>query len=312
MLSRWMSSPSPAFTGDSGDIYAETPMCDASGVCGEDPNMASPRTKFTAKSKEEYRQWWMTHEALKISATEFSKTISTDNNGSLKNKRQPLVFLGDSITESWLGTRMGKPARRCDGIPQVFENRFSSDLYYKLVLAIGGDQTQHLLYRLQHGELTSEIATRQDVVFVLMIGTNNIGYGHLPNDASKGILKVTDYLLAHTNGRIILMHLLPRDDSFKLERLCPPRCDKNGKPFASFAPAIDKVNKAIDNFVLKLKQQYGQERLSLVDCGGPFVSSSSSNNEVADALMPDMLHPNAAGHELLASCIVSCITRNNC
>ena len=311
LLLRW-TAPHLSNNNDDEDIYNSTQMCNALGVCGEDPSIASPRTIFSAKSKEQYHRWWATHDALKTSALEFSKTLSETPKES--NKQQPLVFLGDSITESWLGMNMGVPEKRCIGIPQVLKNQFGGDLFNSLVLAIGGDQTQHLLYRLEHGELPAKVAARPDAIFVLMIGTNNIGSGHLPKETGEGVWKVTDYLLTRTNGRVILLHLLPRGDFFKLERLCPPRCDMNGQPFSSFSPAIDKVNQAIQNFVPKLQQQYGKQRLSLADCGEPFLSNNENNRnqEVIDTLMPDKLHPNAAGHELLASCILDCVNGKTC
>lgn len=312
VLLRWSGHAPHLPNDDDEDVYKTTHMCDALGVCGEVPSISSPRTKFSAKSKEQYHRWWATHDALKASALEFSKTISETPNEN--NKQLPLVFLGDSITESWLGVNMGIPEKRCIGIPQVLKKRFGSDLFNTLVLAIGGDQTQHLLYRLEHGELPSKVAARPDAIFVVMIGTNNIGSGNLPKETGEGVWKVADFLLTHTNGRVILLHLLPRGDNFKLERLCPPRCDKKGQPFASFSPAIDKVNQAIHDFVPKLQHQYGKERLSQTDCGEPFLSNNdnSLNKEVVDTLMPDKLHPNTAGHELLASCILDCINRKTC
>ena len=49
-----------------------------------------------------------------------------------------LVFYGDSITESWLGTGCGGACGgRCDGIPKVFDDYFGN--YSRIVLAVGGE-----------------------------------------------------------------------------------------------------------------------------------------------------------------------------
>jgi len=58
-------------------------------------------------------------------------------------------------------------------------------------------------------------------------------------------------------------------------------------------PAVTKVNEGM------LKRLGSRERIKLVDCSQDFVG----NPEVDEQLMPDKLHPNAAGHEKLAVCI---------
>ena len=49
-----------------------------------------------------------------------------------------LVFYGDSITETWRGTDGGHPCSRCAGVPEVFQEYFSSQ-YSTTVLAVGGE-----------------------------------------------------------------------------------------------------------------------------------------------------------------------------
>lgn len=48
-----------------------------------------------------------------------------------------LLFYGDSITETWRGTDMGRPCSRCEGVPKVFSQYFGSK-YKSEVLAVGG------------------------------------------------------------------------------------------------------------------------------------------------------------------------------
>ena len=47
-----------------------------------------------------------------------------------------VVFYGDSITETWRGTDMGRECRRCAGVPTVFKEYFGK--YATAVLAVGG------------------------------------------------------------------------------------------------------------------------------------------------------------------------------
>ena len=46
------------------------------------------------------------------------------------------MFYGDSITETWRGTDMGRACRRCRGVPAVFGKYFGK--YSTAVLAVGG------------------------------------------------------------------------------------------------------------------------------------------------------------------------------
>lgn len=285
------------------DFFLTTPMCDpVSGDCGEDPVLASPRTIHSAKNRVQYEQWWKAHTALAETAASYAESVN-------HNPKVPLILVGDSITESWLGTNMGNSEKRCEGIPDVLNKRFSD--YNTLVLAIGGDQTQHVLYRLQHGELVPNIKTNKQAIFTLLIGTNNLGSGILPGPTAAGVLAVTEYLLRVTAGRIILQQLLPRGDSHRLAALCPPRCSSKSTstPFTSFMPAVQKVNQALQDSIHDLQIKY-PSRLSLVDCGSPFVGSQEK--KVNGRLMPDQLHPNAAGHQLLANCLLDCIEHKTC
>lgn len=137
--------------------------------------------------------------------------------------KSPVVLIGDSITESWRGTSYGTPKARAKGVPEVLANSaLAPPEHSSLVLAISGDQTQHLLWRLEQGELPYALAQRKDAVFVVLIGTNNIGNGHLPLPTSKGVLAVGEWLLTHTRGFLLLVHLLPRADGFRVSPTSPP------------------------------------------------------------------------------------------
>lgn len=57
-----------------------------------------------------------------------------------------LVFYGDSITETWRGTDMGRPCSRCTGVPAIFQKYFGSK-YDSEVLAVGGTASTHFPVR---------------------------------------------------------------------------------------------------------------------------------------------------------------------
>ena len=74
---------------------------------------------------------------------------------------------------------------------------------------IGGDQTQHVLWRLQNGELdgiTPKVA-------VLMIGTNNIG-GHKADQIADGIMSIVKTIQEKSpKTKVLLLGVFPRAKS---------------------------------------------------------------------------------------------------
>ena len=262
-------------------------MCGPDGQCREEPSTPSPRTRYTAKTSALQSAWTRFHEELARRAAAYAPT------------QKPLLLLGDSITEAWLGTSMNEDSERARGCPDVLAQKFPD--YSPLVLAISGDQTQHLLWRLQNGEWPSAIPS---ATVVVMIGTNNLGRGHLPGETARGVMAVASDVLMRLDGasKLLVLGLLPRGDGSRLlKRLCPPRCDKQGAPYASFMPAVSKVNSDVQQAVSDLHDQ----RVVFADCGAAFLDAAGA---VRERLMPDRLHPNAEGLGLLADCIRSTLS----
>lgn len=103
-----------------------------------------------------------------------------------------VAFVGDSITARWRGG----------------ENWAKHWGAYRAVnMGIGGDQTQHVLWRLQNSQLDGYKAK----VFVVMIGTNNM-WSKNPESAhaAAGVKAVLDLIKAkQPQARILLMSILP-------------------------------------------------------------------------------------------------------
>lgn len=280
------------------------PMCDPDGTCHEKPHVPMTRTVYSAKSQDEYVMWFATNRKLNVNAGNYIKRRAQIVDDK---KLRSLVLLGDSITESWLGTNMGQEVERTGGIPRLFKDKFQN--FDPIVLAIGGDQTQHLLYRISNGQLPSK--HNKDAIFVVLIGTNNIGKGELPGPTAQGVLAVAEYVLEQTKVHLILFQVLPRGDSFRFEGICPPRCSSPGKPLKLIMPIVNELNGLIRKGVEDLKSRYGKSRLGLIDCGSEFLTSNGETHEVHQSLMPDLLHPNADGHAILADCILTYIMKLN-
>ena len=106
-----------------------------------------------------------------------------------------LVFMGDSITAS---TKSSESWKKTFGV------------YRYANFGVGGDRTQNLLWRLDHGE----IGALKPKVVVLLIGTNNIGTTeHDGADTVRGITAVVNKLhSAFPATKVLVLGIFPRDE----------------------------------------------------------------------------------------------------
>ena len=185
----------------------------------ERADLPSPRTLWSVRGqKPMLRLWCKLHDKLVKGAATWQQP--TGGSG--------LALLGDSITESWRGTEFGRRVPRAAGVPRVLRETLGTRWPAPLVLGIAGDQTQHLLWRLQQGEAVAPWTQAPGMLSVLLIGTNNLGAGQRPAEAAAGVLAVASWLLRHTAGRVLVLATLPRADAWRLRQLCPAACRREG------------------------------------------------------------------------------------
>lgn len=115
-----------------------------------------------------------------------------------EDKSIPLLFLGDSITESWLG--VGK---------RTWDSAFAP--LGAVNFGIGGDEVQHVLWRVLNGEVDG----LNPRLVVLLIGTNNIGNaGHRGADTAEGVKLLVQTLRGKLPETHLLLHkVFPRDSN---------------------------------------------------------------------------------------------------
>lgn len=124
--------------------------------------------------------WWLERH---------QKVIDADNSDT------SLLLVGDSITQYWENGDTGWP---------VFIEHYDPDT--TLNLGFSGDHTQHVLWRLENGELDS----LSPATTVLLIGTNNAPH-HSSDAIAAGINKIIDTLLAKLpNTYLIVYRIFPR------------------------------------------------------------------------------------------------------
>jgi beta-glucosidase len=180
-------------------------------------------------------------------------------NAQVKRGDADLIFIGDSITQGW-------ETEGQDIWKQYYAARKAVNL------GISGDRTQHVLWRLDHGNIDG-IAPR---VAVVMIGTNNSG-DNSAEEIAGGVTAIVKRLRAKLpQTRVLLLGIFPRGQKPNPQR-----------------EKIDKVNALIATL------DDGQS-VVFQDIGATFLSPDGS---ISAEIMPDFLHLSSKGYRLWAEAI---------
>ena len=114
-----------------------------------------------------------------------------------------VIFVGDSITQGWEGN--GK---------EIWEKYYAPR--HALNLGIGSDHTQHVLWRLDHGNLEG----LKPKVAVVLIGVNNIpDTNNTPRMVLEGVTAVVQKLREKLpDTKVLLMGIFPFRADFCAQR----------------------------------------------------------------------------------------------
>lgn len=215
-------------------------------------------------------------------------------------KEMDLLLYGDSILESLLGNQVGQPRADWADIADLWTKHHGGSK--AKVLAIAGDTTIQLLWRIQHGELPVTTDTKQAVV---LIGTNDLTayHQHQLSDADEtgsavaaGIIAVCEQLIDHSpRMKITLLAVLPRGNR-EVEAPAAKVLIPN-----KFSSAIEAINDRLEQYA------DGRKQVKFLDCSSIFIENNAKlegGQKIRLDHMPDVLHPNAAGMEqLLTTCL---------
>jgi beta-glucosidase len=172
-----------------------------------------------------------------------------------------IEFIGDSITQGW--ERAGS---------NVWNEFYGQRKVINM--GVGGDRTQHVLWRFEQGQLDGVKAK----VAVVMIGTNNSNKDdNTEGDILEGVTAIVNQIRQRQpDTKIILMGIFPRGQTFSTQR---------GK--------ILQVNEAL------AKLDNGQN-IFYIDIGPQLIEADGT---ISKAMMPDAsrLHPGDAGYRIWAN-----------
>lgn len=170
------------------------------------------------------------------------------------------LLMGDSITDGWRG-----------GGKKVYAEAFEP--LKSINFGIGGDRTQHVLWRLQNGELDG-ITPK---LCMLMIGTNN--GKDSAEDVAAGITAIIKEIQKKSpTTKVLLLGIFPRGP------MPNPGREKN-----------DKVN----TIVAKLDD--GGKTVKYLEIGAKFMNEDKS---ISKEIMPDFLHLSEKGYGLWADAVL--------
>lgn len=171
-----------------------------------------------------------------------------------------VIFIGDSITQGWEGK--GK---------EVWQKFYGERKAVNL--GIGGDRTQHVIWRLDNGNLY-RIKPQAAVV---MIGTNNSG-SNTPEQIADGVKVIVNQLRTKLpETKVLLLAVFPRGAN---------KDDKRRQ-----------VNEAANKIFSKL---HDGEHVHYLDIGPKFLEEDGT---LTREIMPDLLHLSPQGYTIWAESI---------
>jgi lysophospholipase L1-like esterase len=165
-----------------------------------------------------------------------------------------LLFLGDSITAGWTKAQ------------KIWDKEYAP--LKAANFGIGGDRTQHVLWRITNGELEGI----HPKVCVLMIGTNNTN-SDAAEPIADAVQKIVNTVHEKTGAKVLLLGVFPRERKSDVN-------DQMGKI------------KAINERLAKLDDG---KNVRYLDISPKFMGADGHLNQ---SLFSDGLHPNEQGYQI--------------
>ena len=183
-------------------------------------------------------------------------------NERVKAEHVDMIFIGDSITHGW----------EFPSAKDVWEEFYGKR--NAVNLGIGGDQTQHVLWRLENGNIKG-ISPK---LAVLMIGTNNAAWKFKPEEIAKGVKAIVTKLRNDLpKTKILVLAIFPRG--------------------ANNDDHLRQVNMKANELIAKLDDG---KMVRYMDIGPKFLDKDGT---LSKQIMPDLLHPGAKGYRIWAEAI---------
>ncbi|MCD6174439.1 MAG: GDSL family lipase [Planctomycetes bacterium] len=191
-------------------------------------------------------------------------------NERMKQGNVDLLFVGDSITYGW------------ESQPELWNASFGQ--WNPVNAGIGGDRTEHVLWRLENGTIDG-ISPK---VAVVMIGTNN-SYHYTAEQIAEGIEAIICTLRTELpDTKVLLLATFPRGNAEQ-------RKDKTQD--ATYNPQWAKNDRSCE----LASQLADGKRVYYLDINPAFLNDEGV---LTREVMPDLLHPRAKGYQIWAEAMM--------
>lgn len=216
-------------------------------LLGEEKNAATKGDNAAIKAVSKTDKGW---------TTRHEKFLQRAKEGNVD-----VLFLGDSITQGWEGR--GKQAWQ-----ENFESLKAANF------GIGGDRTQHVLWRITEGK---ELEGIDPKVAVIMIGTNNMSSNSAPEIAEGISAIVRELRRQKPQTKVLLLGVFPRS-----------------------AKADDQVRGKIKDVNKQIAKLDDGSMIRYLDIGDRFLTA---DGELTKEIMPDYLHLSDKGYSIWAEAV---------
>jgi beta-glucosidase len=165
-----------------------------------------------------------------------------------------VLFLGDSITQFWNENEVWK---------RFYGPRNAANF------GLSGDRTQHVLWRIQNGELEGI----DPKVVVLMVGTNNADSGSA-DEIAQGVAAIVEELRHRLpKAKVLLLGVFPRGQ----------------RP--------DEIRAKLDSVNVRIARLDDGSDVKFLDIGKAFLNEDGT---ISREVMPDYLHLSLQGYRIWA------------
>ncbi len=210
-----------------------------------------PATRPADRLKEE---WWRTRHEARVAEA--------------RARNHDLIFIGDSITQGW-ETKAKSVWETYYGHRHAFNLGFS------------GDRTEHVLWRLDHGEIEGQTPK----LVVIMLGTNNTGHRKDPPEhTAEGIRLILERLRNRMpEAKVLLLAVFPREE----------------RPDGELRRLNDRLNELLQSLA-------DGQRVVFLDINRELLQPDGT---LSRDIMPDLLHPNEQGYRIWARAMEPTLAR---
>ena len=174
-----------------------------------------------------------------------------------------ILFVGDSIFQGWMGPGL-----------ETWEKYFEPA--GAINFAIGGDLTQNVLWRLDHGAIGNLHPER----IVLLIGINNFGYtNETPAQIAVGHKMIVEKLhQAFPEAKILVFAVFPSGEF-------------PDNPLRAKIKELNELTRSTEAI----------DGITFVDFGDEFLDE---DGRIPKAMMPDFLHPTLEGYKIMSEVVM--------